>query len=49
MGMSPSGIGTKNDCAGKEQQKFTRPDQLIALAFVLKNVQAEFMGSKHYS
>jgi hypothetical protein len=25
MVMSPVGLGTKNDCAGEDQQQFTRP------------------------
>jgi hypothetical protein len=24
MAMSPAGLGTKNDCAGEDQQQFTR-------------------------
>jgi hypothetical protein len=27
MIMDPAGLGTKNDCAGEDQQQFTRPDQ----------------------
>jgi hypothetical protein len=44
MVMSPSGLGSKNDCAGEGQQQFARPDQLIALTFILKKMQADSWG-----
>jgi hypothetical protein len=28
MVMSPAGLETMNDCAGENQQQFTRPEQL---------------------
>jgi hypothetical protein len=33
MAMSPVGLGTKNNCAGDDQQQFTRPtDSVLGIA-----------------
>jgi hypothetical protein len=39
MVVSPAGLETKDDCAGEDQQQFTRPD----IAYVC------FIGCRHCS